>query len=146
MTDDTLPPWPEHTPTTAGRPIAERIADLAVGKVAFVFDEHRRMYPANIPWRDRSPRNVSQRHFFVPTLIIDETRQSWITAEYGKALKRGKQHSFGRVHTLIGLQDVEDRLWWHENRARIVSALDTYSRPKVSYEQLRRIAAIIDEK
>jgi hypothetical protein len=123
-----LPPWPRHHGKTEGKPICDRRADMAVGKVVFQRDENERVY--------RKPDALGgggsiERYHYVPRLVESETKISWVLHTGHKVSKKDPRFVYG-------IADVEDEIWKRRHRWRIESAL-----VGATADQLRQIAAII---
>lgn len=79
------------------------------------------------------------REHWVKHRIIGQNRVSYLLEHGGKVPKKpnDQSHVFDEAH-------LEELVWANDNRQRIREAI--FSPAKVNAEQLRRIAAIIEEK
>lgn len=114
---------------------------MKVGDPAWVFDANHRIYPPN---GGMSARPIYREHWR-PRQIVGETSRSWLVGRDGvthdtiKVPKSGRRQAPCMV--LFSQQDVDERVWDHDNRHRIVEAVRG-----VAPSTLRRIAAMIDYK
>lgn len=122
-----LPAWPRYLDEHKGKPVCERVADLAVGTVIFQRDENTRIYERH---PDGFGRSI-ERYHYVPVLVTGETRVSWVLGNGAKIKK-------SEPRWVYGLADVEEEIWSRAHRWRIEAAL-----AGASFLQLRQIAAII---
>ncbi len=123
-----LPPWPRYHAEHKGKPVCERVADMAVGRVIFQRDENTRVVYERSA--DGSGRSL-ERYHYVPVLVTGETRVSW-TLDNGAKVKKSEPR------WVYGLKDVEEEIWVRVHRWRIEASLGA-----ASFLQLRQIAAII---
>ncbi len=121
-----------------------------VGDKCFTFDTNRRVY------RDRSMGGggVIFAQHFIPSIIVGETRASWIVEMADDAwepLGKFTHHKFkkdGSTETEYGLSgwlytDAEriDAIWKNENGPRIYAAV-----PRASAKTLRAIDALLSQE
>lgn len=125
--------WPRLATADAGKPIAKTAADFAVGVIVFYRDVNHRVY---------FDGKISNRHCYVASEIIGETRSSWINSagKWDKKTLEYRGEPYGISGGLMGLVEAEDRIWIAENGQRISKALGG-----ANVEQLRAIDAILSD-
>lgn len=114
-----LPPWPVLTSGMTGAPIAKRAADIGVGSVAFHYSESNRVYRRTMD--GKAVGGPIGRYYWQPILVHGETRVSWL-AGIGRLTKFPKKPQ-QYAPQLIGLDDVEDRIWSSRARAKLPDAI-----------------------
>jgi len=101
----------------------------------WVFDCNRRVYPVIAPGGISGP--PIYREHWVKHEIIGEATRSWLIGPAWKPVKVLKRGADPR-RFLFDKKDVDDNVWVHNHRHRIVCLIST-----ISPEKLRQVAELI---
>ena len=122
---------------------------LGLGSVVWHFDPNRRVYDYPRGFRVAGP---ARRPQWVEWEIRGETSRSWIAVRkdskitdaadlgaYGaKIPKKATAENARKMGFVLTAQDVEDDVWQHEHRYRVVTALE-----QADVATLRKVAELI---
>ena len=122
---------------------------LGIGSVVWRFDENRRVYDYPRGFRVAGPKRRPQ---WVEWEIRGETARSWIAVRKGSKIedeaglraggakipKRATPEQARQLGFALTEQAVEDDVWQHEHRYRVVTALE-----QADAAMLRKVAELI---
>lgn len=111
--------------------------DVKQDMTVWIFDRNRRVYAPG----DRSSRPIYREHF-APRKVVGSNKVSWLLSNHERVSK--KDLTFrdwnGCRERIYDQQDVEDACWVHDNRYRIIKAVEGCRDP-VALKQIDALLA-----
>lgn len=115
------------------------MSEIKVGSKIWRLDSNHRLYEQvkNAAGKMVSPGGSIYRNHWIECEIVAETSRSWVNSWGIKIPKKGPHYGFAFTQ-----QEVDDRVWVHDSRFKIVSLLER----EWDVQKLKQVAEILGYK